>query len=136
MPAIALCVTAVLNAQHSTGVPFVNADRPTIVAFFPNAPKIGSDDTDENEALSNFKYYAERAKNPLNELGIQFTVLSDRSFRVRSNNKTFLFAPKDNVPGYYFVAHGKKPRIEYGVMTDTDLVDLAKQYFDFADKNK
>jgi hypothetical protein len=69
LPAVALCISAVLNAQHATRVPVVNADGPTIVAFFPNAPKIGSDGTDGNEALSDFEYYAERVKNPFNRLG-------------------------------------------------------------------
>jgi hypothetical protein len=40
------------------------------------------------------------------------------------------------MPGYYLVAYGKKPQIEYGVMTDTDLLDLAKQYFGLANTNK
>ena len=28
--------------------------------------------------------------------------------------------------GYYFVAPGKKPRVEYGVMTDSDLLHAAR----------
>jgi hypothetical protein len=31
--------------------------------------------------------------------------------------------------GYYFIAPGKKPRIEYGVVTDIDLLQIATEYF-------
>jgi hypothetical protein len=38
--------------------------------------------------------------------------------------------------GYYFIAHGKKPHVEYGVMTDADLLAAAKQYFGVSDRGK
>jgi hypothetical protein len=34
-----------------------------------------------------------------------------------------------NDAGYYFIAPGKKPHVEHGVMTDEDLVDVARKYF-------
>jgi hypothetical protein len=39
------------------------------------------------------------------------------------------FRPVKGDVGYYFVAPGKKPRIEYGVMTDADLLQVANEYF-------
>ena len=125
-----------LDAQHGSGISVVNADRPTIIAFFPNGSKIGSDDADGNEALSDFEYCAEHVKKPLSQRGIQFTEEFARSFRIRSGSESVLFTPKTETPGYYFVQRGKKPRIEYGVMTEVDLLALAKQYFDSPDKNK
>src|SRR5277367_6826917 len=136
LSAVVLCISTMLNAQHTSGIPVVNADGPTIIAFFPNASKIGSNDADGNEALSDFENYAERVKKPLSQLGIQFTEEFDRSFRIRSGGETVLFTPKTDTPGYYLVARGKKPRIEYSVMTDADLLVLAKQYFGFPDKNE
>jgi hypothetical protein len=124
------CVCANLDAQHSSVVPVVNADGPTIVAFFPSASQTRSDDADSNEALSDFEFYADRVKEPLNRLGIEFTEQFGRSFRIRSGSQSRLFTPKADRCGYYFIAHDKKPRIEYGVMTDVDLLALAKQYFD------
>ena len=41
-----------------------------------------------------------------------------------------MFTPKADTPGYYLVQRGRKPRVEYGVTTDVDLLALAKQYFD------
>jgi hypothetical protein len=122
-------VSANVGAQHPSVVPVVNADEPTIVAFFPNASQTRSDDADSNEALSDFEFYADRVKEPLNRIGIEFTEQFGRSFRIRSGSQSRLFMPKADRCGYYFIARGKKPRIEYGVMTDVDLIVLAKQYF-------
>ena len=129
LPAVVLSIGTMLGAQHPPGVPVVNADGPTIIGFFPNASRVGSDDADGNEALSDFEFYAERVRKPLSELRIKFTEVFDRSFRIRSGSKTVMFTPKGDTPGYYFVQRGKKPRIEYGVMTDSDPLASAKQYF-------
>ena len=135
--AAALCTGTALDAQHTAGVPVVNADGPTVVAFFPNASKIGPNDVGGNEALSDFKHYAERVKKPLVQLGIQFTEEYGRSFRIRSGSKgAALFTRETGTPGYYFFAYGKKPRIEYGVKTDSDLLAVARQYFGLTDEKK
>jgi len=34
--------------------------------------------------------------------------------------------------GYYFIAPGKAPHIEYGVLTDVDIVQAAAAYFQLA----
>ena len=135
-PAVVMCICAMLDAQPTPVIPVVNADGPTIVAFFPNGPNTRSDDADANEALSDFEFYAERVKAPLNQLGIQFTEQFGGRFRIRLGGETRLFTPKAATPGYYFIAHGKKPHVEYGVMTDTDLLIAAKQYFGVPDLGK
>lgn len=134
LSAVLLCMSITSHAQHGSGIRIVDADGPTIIAFFPNAAKIGSNDADGNEGLSDFECYAERVKKPLSQRGIQLIEEVDRSFRIRSGGETVLFTPKTDTPGYYFVQRGKKPHVEYGVMTDVDLLALAKQYFEFPDK--
>ena len=42
---------------------------------------------------------------------------------------TTFSATKDDV-GYYLTVPGKKPHIEYGVMTDADLLQVANEYFE------
>src|SRR4051812_4647053 len=111
-----------LHAQHTSVIPVVVAERPTIVAFFPDLSQTRRDDADWNEALSDFQFYADRVKEPLNHLGIEFTEQFERSFRIRSGMQTRSFTPKPGTCGYYFIAGGKKPHLEYGVMTDTDLL--------------
>jgi hypothetical protein len=134
-PVAALCVSAMLGAQNTSHIPVVSADGPTIVALFPNASKIPSNDLDGNEALNDFEFYAERVKEPLSRLGVQFAVLYGRSFRIRLGGKTVLYSQKDDTPIYYFVTLGKQPRVEHGVLTDADLLGLTKQYFAFSAKD-
>jgi hypothetical protein len=134
--AAVLCISTMLDAQYAPVIPVVDAHGPTIVAFFPNLSQTGSDEADSNEALSDFEFYADRVKEPLNRLGIEFTEQFGRSFRVRLENQTRLFTPKAGTCGYYFIARGKEPHVEYGVMTDTDLLLAAKQYFGVTDTVK
>jgi hypothetical protein len=134
--AAALCTSTILDAQHAHSVPVVNADGPTVVAFFPNASQIGPEDADGNEALSDFKYSAKHVKEPLVRLGIQFTEEYGRSFRISSEGKSALFTRETGTPGYYFFVHGKRPRSEYGVRSDSDLLAVARQYFGLTDGKK
>ncbi|HET9099536.1 MAG TPA: hypothetical protein VFN62_04030 [Acidobacteriaceae bacterium] len=51
------------------------------------------------------------------------------SFRVRLGSKTIGFHPGKVDVGYYLVIPGKRPCVEYGVMSDTDLLQVAHKYF-------
>jgi len=124
-----LCISIALGAQRPGPIPIVNVEKPTIVAFFPNVATVRSEDADGNEALSDFEVYAQRLRRPLSELGIQFSEQYGRSFRIRVSSNTIVFTPKAGTPGYYLIAPGRKPQIEYGVMTDSDLLPIAKEYF-------
>ena len=114
--------------QQAIKPPPIEIQRATIIAFCPSSTKSDATDTDSNETLSDFEYYAERVKLPLNKAGVEFQVLHARSFRIHLASQTITFRPKADV-GYYLIAPGKKPLIEYGVMTDSDLMLVAKQYF-------
>jgi len=106
------------------------AHGPTIVAFFPPVTKTElQNDPDTNEALADFKLYATRVREPLKKSGIEFHELYAYSFQVRRGNTVTTFRPSREQVGYYFVAPKKKPRIEYGVMTDVDLLEIAHEYF-------
>jgi hypothetical protein len=115
--------------------PLVVAEGRTIVAFFP--PVSGAKfekDADTNEALSDFQLYTTRVREPLKNAGVEFHELYTRSFRVRVGKAVTTFHPNKVDVGYCLVVPGKKPRIEYGVMTDTDLLEVANEYFGTHDK--
>jgi hypothetical protein len=110
--------------------PVVTIRRPTIVAFFPPVTEADlAKDPDTNEALADFQLYASRVRKALHDQGIEFQEIYALSFRVRRGTRTATFRPGKVKVGYYFVAPGKEPHVEYGVMTDTDLLQVAKGYF-------
>lgn len=104
--------------------------KPTILAFFvpvsQTQPK--EDAADSNEALADFQFYGRQVLRPLAKTGVDYKELYASDFVVRLGDATTTFRPAKGV-GYYFVAPGKKPRVEYGVMTDSDLLDAAHNYF-------
>lgn len=127
--AVVLCASTALDSQNTGGIPVVHANGPTVIAMFPNGSKMGASDADGSEALSDFQYYAMRVKKPLTQLGVQFTEEYGRSFRIRSGVHGATFTRNNGTPAYYFFSPGRKPRIVYGVRTDSDFLALARQYF-------
>lgn len=86
-------------------------------------------DPDTNEALADFSIYAKEARDRLMGAGIEFHELYAHSFRLRVGKRLTTFRPTKTEVGYYLVSPGKKPRIEYGVMTHLDLIETANEYF-------
>jgi hypothetical protein len=110
--------------------PLVVVEGRTVVAFFPLVTDAGlKKDADTNEALNDFQLYATRVREPLKKAGVEFHELYAHSFRVRVGKAVTIFRPVKADIGYYFIVPGKEPRIEYGVMTDADLLQLANDYF-------
>ena len=134
MHAIAWTVIAILFAPSLVATPkktIVVINRPTVVAFFPPVTSAELNaDPDTNEALSDFKLYAAKVRQPLNEAGIDFKEVYAKSFQVQRGTRITTLSPGKVDVGYYLVAPGKEPRIEYGVLTDADLLQIAKEYFD------
>jgi hypothetical protein len=110
--------------------PVLVVHGPTVVAFFEPVPQAKLDkDPDANESLADFQLYATRVRAPLRKVGIEFHELYTHSFRLRVGNRLTTVRPINADVGYYLVVPGKKPRIEYGVMTDADLLQVANEYF-------
>jgi hypothetical protein len=133
---IALCALWCISGGPGTLVataeeqPLVVVRGPTVVAFFkPVTDAEMEKDADTNETLADFQLYASRVREPLGKAGIEFQELYARAFRVRDGGETTTFRPAKVYVGYYFVAPGRKPRIEYGVMTDDGLLQAAHEYF-------
>ena len=132
---VAVCVFAVAPIAAAEKHPLVVVRGPTVVAFFePITQAELEKDPDANEALADFQFYAKSVREPLTQAGIEFHELYAHSFRVRVGRALATFRPVKADVGYYLVAPGKKPRIEYGVMTDSDLLGVAKEYFGISAK--
>ena len=101
--------------------------RPTVIAFYPTASDLKKDDS--NSALFDFQLYTTNARRTLEQSGVDFEVVNTRSFNVVQEGRPTTFKPAKAAPGCYFAMPGKKPRIEYGVMNDQDIVRIAHEYF-------
>jgi hypothetical protein len=116
-------------------LPVFEIHEPTIVAFFPHVTDAEMESNpDTNEVLGDFQLYAGAASKPLREAGIDFQFADTRSFTIRSGGKARTFHTGKIGIGYYFIAPGKKPHFEYGVMVDADILDVASKYFGIAIK--
>ena len=129
MLACLLCGTlAAAGIKQST----IDIRQPTIVAFFPPVTQEELNDGETNEELSDFQRYAALVRQPLQNAGIRFQEVYEHSFRMRVGGRVTTFHPAKGKIGYYLVAPDKKPRIEYGVMTNSDLLGIAREYFGVA----
>ena len=139
MACVTVCVLAgqLPAAAAAKEHPPVVVRGPTIVAFFPPVTQTELEkDPDTNEALSDFQFYSAQLREPLRRRGIEFHELYAHSFQLRIGKKLRTFQPVKGDVGYYLIAPGRSPRIEYGVMTDVDLLEVAKEYFGVPDKLK
>jgi hypothetical protein len=107
---------------------------PTVIAFFPEVSKTDRKDSDADESLSEFQLYAASARQRLEGEGVNLQEVFTRSFEIVLDGRSTTFRPSKATPGYYFATPGKKPRIEYGVMSDTDILRVAHEYFGAAVK--
>ena len=115
----------ILSAQTARTI---EVRRPTVVAFY--VPQLAGEDPEKDgtdEALSDFRFYLGPARKALKAMGMNLELVEAPSFQVRLGGKARIFRPAEAV-GYYLIAPGKEPRIEYGVMTDLDIVQVAKEY--------
>jgi hypothetical protein len=118
----------------ATKQPVFDVRQPTILAFFTPVTKAELNDGETNESLADFQYYAKRIRQPLQQEGIEFHEVYARSFQLRIGKTLITFHPEKADVGYYLVSPGKKPRVEYGVLTDTDLLEIAHKYFGIPSK--
>jgi hypothetical protein len=122
-----LLATSFLGAQKRTDLA---VSGPTVIAFFtPVTQAELNNDPDTNEALADFQLCAKAIREPLHNAGIEFQEVYAPSFRVQVGARVTTFRPGKVNVGYYFIAPNRKPRVEYGVMTDFDLRQIASEYF-------
>ena len=124
-----LLVAVAVFAQAADGPPTFTITGPTIVAFFQ--PLTDADlekDAGLNETLADFQLYAGESRTALQKAGVRLETIYARAFKIIVGGKTTIVTPKIPV-GYYFVAPAKKPRVEYGVRTTGDLLNISMQYF-------
>jgi hypothetical protein len=119
-----------LGTGQETSIPTFVIRRPTIIAFFPPVTEAELEkDPGTNEALSDFQFYASQVASPLKKAGIDLEVASATEFKVNNRGVIHDFRTGKVRVGYYFVAPGKEPHVEQGVMTGLDILDVARKQF-------
>lgn len=97
---------------------------PTVIAFF----MAGRSRELSRAARADFERYAARAAPALKEAGIEFhTLFPKRSIEILTQGHTRVLKPRFGA-GYYFLTADGESRIEYGIKTDTDLLQHARQH--------
>jgi|CXWL01.1.fsa_nt_gi hypothetical protein len=126
--AVLLGATLFFGSQRSAGgetwfAPIV-VSGPTVIAFFmPGRSKALS-----SAARADFERYAARAAPALKEAGIDFhEIYPKRSIRIQTQGHTRILKPPFGA-GYYFLTADGESKIEYGIKTDTELLQHARQY--------
>jgi hypothetical protein len=116
--------------QTASEIPTYTIEGPTVIAFFrPVTDAELEKDPETNEVLSDFQLYASQAAPRMKRAGIDFEVVSAVRFRLKYGGVVHTFTAGKIGVGYYFATPGKKPRVEYGVHDDSDLVEIARKYF-------
>ena len=115
-------------ARDST---WIDVRGPTMVVFWPAQAQAAIDSGgDDATALDDFGFYRASADSALRALGVHMVNIEGSRFHLVSGDRTIEFGvPRDSAPlGYYLIAPGRAPTVLYGVQTDVDLVDAARQY--------
>jgi uncharacterized protein YdhG (YjbR/CyaY superfamily) len=91
-------------------------------------------DTGVDEVLDDFNYYAGLAADSMKQAGYETMITGSRYIQIKFNDGTFKtfdrLAGKESIVGCIFSDGIKEPKIEYGVLTDLDLIST------FTDFNK
>ncbi|QWV92374.1 hypothetical protein KP004_14315 [Geomonas oryzisoli] len=117
-------------AYTAEKMPVITVSGPTLIAFFaPVTQEEVEKSGDTSEVLNDFQWHLREVKQKLQKAGISVHEIYVRKFAVVTDNKRKVFKPGKIDVGYYFVKPGKVPKVEYGVMSNVDIVDASGVYF-------
>jgi uncharacterized protein YdhG (YjbR/CyaY superfamily) len=91
-------------------------------------------DTDSgvDEVLDDFNYYAGLAADSMKQAGYETMITGSRYIQIKFNNSTFKtfdrLESKENIVGCILSDGIKEPKIEYGVLTDLDLISIFNDF--------
>ena len=136
-PAFLLLASGVVSGSQvpAEKLRIIAVSGPTVVAFYAfdqTHPVAAEANAESDETLGDFQFYAAKDRDLLRLRGIQFQEVYALSFQIQIGNRKWLVKAdqfKCGV-GYYFIAPGKQPHIENGVMTDEDLRQVADRFFE------
>jgi hypothetical protein len=127
---LVIAYLVLVASAKSAGTEPVVVNGPTIVAYFPPVTQSAVDaDQGLSETLGDFQFHLRTAEPCLKKAGIAVFERYGVSFDLRDGSAGTIFRPKTNEIGYYFIAPGRKPRIERSLIADVGLLQIAREYF-------
>jgi hypothetical protein len=117
------------NAQPIPDTAVIPIQGPTVLAHFPVTQAEVDADDDVAEALTDFQFHLGNARDDLTRLGVAVAERYTPTVRYRIGDRVVTFAPpSDSGVAYVLLTPDRAPRIYYGVLTDTDLVELTQRF--------
>src|SRR5271157_2091 len=117
--------------HENTGV--ISIAGPTIIAYFVTTQKEIDQDSGGNisEALGDFQTFVNNIDQYSMTKGIRIYQTYKDTIRYKIGRKLEVFHPKvdSEKVGYIFINQQKKLKIQYGVMTDEDILGFAEEIF-------
>ena len=126
-------ILSLASAQRKTGDQNKGAEHTrTIIYFGPAQSELdAASGKDFSEALDDFSYYISRADSTFKRLGITTEYNTAELIEVKYGDRQKVIVNRRAQPfGYVFFDGKKKPLVIDYVLTDLDLLDTAKDYFD------
>jgi hypothetical protein len=125
-------VSCSATGQEVTNIPTCGTYRiasPTVVAFF-NYASVQPNDPNLPDVIEDFRLTVQRLRERLDDSVIAVHECYQSWFEVNVPGKAlqhFTVGPEG--AGYYLVSPAVPAKVEYGVMTDEDVINLMRQHF-------
>lgn len=117
------------SRERASDTATIEIRRPTLLAHFPITQADVDSSADIGEALSDFQHHLDGARDSLKRLGVIVEERYTPAIRYRLGDSVVRFAPPpDSGVAYVFVAPDRSTRVYYGVVTDSDLLELTNRF--------
>jgi hypothetical protein len=114
-------------------------EGPTVVAFYPAVTQTQVDSSaDLSTVLDDFSYHLSTATDSLRKLGFRIVERPHGAIRLLNGTSSREVTPaRDSADvGYLFASPGRQDRIWYGVMTNADLIDAAREFLELPSRRR
>lgn len=129
------CIAVVLgivfvSKTYSLEKEIITVKLPAIIAVAYN-PKIDTSDEESNVVFDDFSFYLSSSIKKLEPFGVNFYTVEKQkvSFKFLKKTDSINLAKEDALVGYVFISTDGKVVKRFHVLTDIEIVEMAKKHF-------
>lgn len=129
------CIAVVLgivfvSKTYSLEKEIITVKLPAIIAVAYN-PKIDASDEESNAVFDDFSFYLSSAIKKLEPFGVNFYTAEKQkvSFKFLKKTASINLAKENAIVGYVFISTDGKVVKRFHVLTDIEIVGIAKKHF-------